>query len=140
MEAVIFLERPGDLKAEIQSDADNLAALRSVMEKVTTSLSFTAGCNPSKETHAFEDIMLSIKMEEEKIWGKVELLKEVLLETAEVINRLSSEKERRLLKLRYLEGKSWYEVAAVLQINDHYVHAIHRSALKHMEGLLSETP
>ena len=69
-----YLSQPKELKKEIQCDLDNLAAMRSVVENCTTHLSFTAGRNPSKNKDAFEDMMLAITMEEERIRDKIQRL------------------------------------------------------------------
>ena len=43
-----FLSRPKQLEEEIRGDIDHIASLRSIVERTTTQMSFTAGRNPSK--------------------------------------------------------------------------------------------
>ena len=135
MTAKEYLEQPGRLKEEIQSDVDNLASLRSVVEKVTTSLSFTAG-RGGKDPRSFENTMINIKAEEEKIWEKTEKLKLLMKEVMCLINQLPYGNKRRLLKMRYIEEKTWREIAAALEVGERYVYDLHRQALKDVEKRL----
>ena len=70
MTAKEYLSMPKALREEILCDLDNLAAMRSVVEDCTTHLSFTAGRNPSRNKDTFENVMLEISVEEEKIEAK----------------------------------------------------------------------
>ena len=74
MTAIEFLELPQRMLEEIQNDVDDLAYMRSVVEKVTVSLSFTAG-RGGKDPRAFENTMVDIKTEEDRIWEKTARLK-----------------------------------------------------------------
>ncbi len=135
MDAVTFLEQPKRLMEEIQDDIDDLAYMRSCVEKVTTNLSFTAG-RGGKDERAFENSMIDIKEEEDKIWEKTEKLKKVILDVASVINLLQDSNMRNLLRMRYLKEKSWSEIAAELPVGSRYVYTVHRQALAEVEKIL----
>ena len=132
-----YLSQPMALLEEIRCDLDNLAALRSIVEKTTTSLSFTTGCNPSKDPYAFENTMLDIQEEEGKIREKTERLKKLLLEIAGQINQVPGRYSARLLRLHYLEGKTWRQVAAELDVSYMYVFELHRAAIRDFEKVLA---
>ena len=110
--------------------------MRAIVGKVTRELSFTAGRCPSKDTHSFETHMLDITEEERKIWEKEERLKELLLEVLAAINQVKNSKKRRLLKMRYIQGLTWKEIAFTLDIGDRYVYDLHHDALRDFEKIL----
>ncbi|MBO4837993.1 MAG: sigma-70 family RNA polymerase sigma factor [Lachnospiraceae bacterium] len=58
----------------------------------------------------------------------------LVLRIERAVYSLSSPRRRRLLEARYLEGMSWLEVAAVLHVSESTVYALHRKALKELEG------
>lgn len=138
MTAMEYLSQPLALMEEIRCDLDNLASLRSMVERVTTNLSFTAGRNPSKDPYAFENTMLDIREEEEKIWAKTERLKKLLLEIARQLNCVPGRYSARLLRMRYIEGKKWREIAEELNVSYMYVFELHREALKDFEKSLAD--
>lgn len=138
MTAKEYLSQPSDLMEEIRRDLDNLADLRSIVEKVTTNLSFTAGRNPSKDPYAFESAMLDIRTEEEKIWEKTEKLKKMLLEVTRQINSIPGRYNARLLRKRYIEGKTWRIIAAELNVSYEYVFELHQAALQEFANSLAD--
>ena len=134
MTAKEYLEQPGRLKEEIQSDVDNLASLRSVVEKVTTSLSFTAG-RGGKDPRSFENTMINIKAEEEKIWEKTEKLESLILDVLNNIRKLKNPKHQAVLRMRYIEQKTWYETACSLGVDHRYVYQLHNNAIRDFENI-----
>ena len=70
-----FLSRPKTLEEEIRRDIDHIASLRSIVEKTTTQMSFTAGRNPSKNEKAFENLCQTEPFNNEavstKVWERV---------------------------------------------------------------------
>ena len=134
MNAKDWLIQPHELKEEILEELENLAVLRSIVEKVTTDLSFTAGCSSSKEAHGFENAMLNIKAEEDKIWEKTELLQKTILEVLYKIDELENPKHRAVLRMRYIQDMKFSEIAARLDLCEDRVWKIHRAALKEFEN------
>ena len=138
MTAKEYLCLPKALREEILCDIDNLASMRSVVEDCTTHLSFTAGRNPSRNKDTFENVMLDITAEEEKIEAKklklIELSKDILL----LIRKLPEKKHQDVLRLRYINGLDWREVAQEIGVGEDYVFLLHRDALAAFETVFSE--
>ena len=72
-----FLSRPKRLEEEIRGDIDHIASLRSIVERTTTQMSFTAGRNPSKDKKMFETVMIQIAEEETALEKKQKRLVEM---------------------------------------------------------------
>ena len=109
-----FLSRPMELEEEIRRDIDHIASLRSIVEKTTTQLSFTAGRNPSKNEKAFENVMIQISEEEAALTEKQKQLVECKMEVENLINCLPKQEHRELLRYKYLEGLEMSEIRDVM--------------------------
>lgn len=138
MTAKEFLSRPKELEAEISCDIDNLASLRSVVESYTSRLSFTAGCKAGRDRDVFENTVIDIVEEEEKIRRKVSRLQAMLIEVIQTIAKLENPDHRKLLKCRYLEGMIWENVAESVGLSKSHVYLLHREALNEMEKLIAD--
>lgn len=53
----------------------------------------------------------------------------------DAIEALADPRERRLLELRYIDGRSWASVTMRLEISEPYSYVIHESALNHFAEL-----
>ena len=111
-----FLERPKRLEEEIQGDIDHIASLRSIVERTTTRLSFTAGTNPSKDDKAFEKVMAQIADEEKNLAEKKFRLVEVKLEVEELINKVPDKRQRAFLRARYIACKEMPTISRMMDL------------------------
>ena len=98
-----FLSRPRRLEEGIREDIDHIASLRSIVERTTTQMSFTAGRNPSKDEKMFETVMIQIAEEETALEKKQKRLVEMKLEVENFIKRIPNEKQQRMLRLKYIK-------------------------------------
>ena len=130
-----YLERPGKLKQEILADQDNIAAMRSVVEQCTTHLSFTAGCNPSKNKDSFENVMLSITEAEKELEEKVKHLAQMKINIIITISKLKDRDQQEVLRMLYIEELSW-DVISLKEVTEQRVYQIHREALANLEKFI----
>ena len=133
-----FLSRPKTLEEQIRRDIDHIASLRSIVEKTTTQMSFTAGRNPSKNEKAFEKVMIQIAEEEVALEAKQKRLVEMKLEVENLIKRIQNKRQQAALRLYYLQGLKWEEVAARLNIYGHYIYNLRDAAIRSAGKLLQE--
>ena len=138
MTAKEYLEQPKVLREEIRKDKDRIASMRSIVENCTTHLSFTAGCDPSKNKAAFEDVMLDITEAEAALEEKVKRLAETEFEILAMICSLSETKGQTILQMRYLEDMKWGEIANQLILSKPYIYEIHREALEEFERIFQK--
>ena len=130
-----FLSRPLQLEEEIRGDIDHIASLRSIVEKTTTQLSFTAGRNPSKNEKAFENVMIQISEEEAALTEKQKQLVECKTEVENFISTLPKKQERKFLRLKYLSGREMSEIRDILDLPKTTCFDLQISALKSAEHL-----
>ena len=129
-----YLSRPKELKEEIRCDLDNLAALRSIVENCTASLSFTAGCGASKDDRGFEDVMIAIAEEEERIRKKVEELAAIQIDVLGLISTLKDHDQQTVLRLRFLNEMIWPEIGKTMSLSKRYAMQLQQEALQELEN------
>ena len=133
-----FLLGPARLKAEIASDMDNLAALRTVAESCTSHLDLVAGSHVSGGRGKLEDLAVTIADEEEKLRDKIAAVGMLEKNVLEVIRQLSDSRYRCALIMRFLQGKPWLEISKTLCISKTYIYVIRREALHELEQIMKE--
>ena len=111
-----FLSRPQRLEEEIRGDLDHIASLRSIVENRTTHLSFTAGRNPSKNEKVFENVMIQIAEEEQRLEEKQKHLVELKLKVENFISRLPKKEYREILRHKYVEGMEMATIRAAMHL------------------------
>lgn len=75
---------------------------------------------------------------EAQISDEIQRLKAERYKIQECINRMEDEREKRLLELRYIDGRSWVRVCTRLEISDTWSKMIHRSACEHFAQAYEE--
>ncbi len=111
-----FLSRPKTLEEEIRGDIDHIASLRSIVERTTTQMSFTAGRNPSKDEKMFETVMIQIAEEEAALAAKQKSLVEMKLEIENLISRIPKKEHREILRYKYVKGLEMSEIRAIMYL------------------------
>ena len=133
-----FLNRPKALEEEIRGDIDHIASLRSIVEKTTTQMSFTAGRNPSKNEKAFENVMIQIAEEEKRLEEKQKRLVEVKLEVENFISRLHKKEYSMILRHRYMEGLEMSSIMMLMHLAKTTAYDLLADALKAAAKLYAE--
>ena len=124
-----FLSRPKQLEEEIRGDIDHIASLRSIVEKTTTQLSFTAGRNPSKDEKMFEAVMIQIAEEEAALAAKQKSLVEMKLEVENFIKGIPNEKQQRMLRLKYIKGLSFPDIRRIMDLGKTNTYKLYKKAI-----------
>ena len=133
-----FLNRPKALEEEIRGDIDHIASLRSIVEKTTTHLSFTAGRNPSKNEKTFENVMIQIAEEEAALEEKQKRLVELKLEVENFISRLHKKEYSMILRHRYMEGLEMSSIMMLMHLAKTTAYDLLADALKAAAKLYAE--
>ena len=105
-----FLSRPQRLEEEIRKQRDHIASLQSIVERRTTRLSFTAGRNPSKNEKAFEDVMIQIAEEKDKLDLLEKQLVKAETEVENFIRMSPDANQQTLLRARFVKGMSMTDI------------------------------
>ena len=130
-----FLERPKKLEEEIQRDIDHIASLRSIVERKTTRLSFTAGTNPSKDDKAFEKVMIQIADEEEKLAKKRSRLVEERIEVENFISEIPDKDQQKVLRYKFIRGYPMKEIQTLMMLSRPGVYRLFDRAISFAESI-----
>ena len=125
-----FLNQYLSARREISIKLDEIAKLRSLAAKVTQSFSGTlaGGENSSRVELAAAKI---VDLEKE-IGREIDNLEKVICQVEQTIDTLQNQNQRNVLKLRYLNGMKWEQIAVKLNYNYRWILRIHGLALKNL--------
>lgn len=70
-----------------------------------------------------------------KVQNEIIDLKIRVSEALDFIEKIRKPQYKTVLKLRYINGKHWSEIANLMRLNDKYVFYLHREALKEFEKI-----
>ena len=124
-----FLSRPRRLEEGIREDIDHIASLRSIVERTTTQMSFTAGRNPSKDEKMFETVMIQIAEEETALEKKQKRLVEMKLEVENFIRGIPNEKQQKMLRLKYIKGLSFPDIRRIMDLGKTNTYKLYKKAI-----------
>ena len=128
-----YLEKPKMLKEEIQNDKDRIAEMRSIVERCTTRLGFTAGTNPSKNEDAFESVMLDITEAEEKLEKKIISLAKLEFDILNLIGTLNNSRQQAVLIAKYLDGLTWGNIGRKAHVCSRQAQRLEQEAIAILE-------
>lgn len=69
---------------------------------------------------------------EDRLWKENERLVELMLDIERAIDKISDIKEKEVLRRRYIDGKSWIELADELCYSVQHIQRIHKKALERL--------
>ena len=124
-----FLSRPKQMEEEIRGDIDHIASLRSIVERTTTQMSFTAGRNPSKDKKMFETVMIQIAEEETALEKKQKRLVEMKQEVENFIRGIPNEKQQKMLRLKYIKGLSFPDIRRIMDLGKTNTYKLYKKAI-----------
>lgn len=121
------------LRQNIKKLEEKLLELETEAKRVTAVYSKTKSSGKGSSKDRMGDIVAKIVDIQEQINELTVQAYEKMIEIEKAILALPN-RERYLIRLRYIEGLSWYEIMAEMHYSWRQVHYIHSEALK----LLSE--
>ena len=133
-----FLSRPKQMEEEIRGDIDHIASLRSIVERTTTQMSFTAGRNSSKDEKIFETVMIQIAEEETSLEKKQQHLVEMKLEVENLISRIPQKEFREILRYIYIRGLRMPEIQELMVLPKTTCRELRKRALHAAEMIFWE--
>ena len=137
MTAKEYLSQAYKLDQRINSKLEQVAALRSLSQKVTASYNHHPGSN-TRNTSSLENTILRLMQVEEELNASIDSLVDLKIEIAKTISFLENTDHQILLEKRYLSFHSWEEIAEALQCTVRWVHERHKRALEAMQSLLDD--
>ncbi len=78
-------------------------------------------------------ILGKLWMTEANLHFEIDTLVDFKSEVREAIGKLKNPEERLVLRLRYLQDRSWDQIAGILETNTKTITDVHKKALLHLE-------
>lgn len=124
-----WLKRYGELDTEINSLLREQEQWRALLLRVTPA--YTQSAKGTSDPHSRENIYSRIAELEDEINEAIDRRLDIRAEINAAIERVQSDRQRALLRLRYIEGKKWDDIAELLHydIDGKKVFALHGHAL-----------
>ena len=128
MTAKEYLSQAYRIDQRINAKLEQVARLRSLIERVTTSFGHElVSC--TRNVSAMENTIIKIIMAEKDVDAKIDLLLEKRAEIEGVIGLVADPNARLLLEMRYLSYKGWRDIAAEMEYCPSNAFKLHNQAL-----------
>lgn len=124
-----WLKRYGELDTEINSLLREQESWRALLLRITPAYTQTA--KGSSDPHSKENVIARIAELEDEINETIDKRLDVRAEINAAIERVQSDRQRTLLRMRYIEGKKWDDIAEAMHydIDGRKVFSLHGRAL-----------
>ena len=137
MNAREFLEQYLRKTEQIEALQDKIAEIRACAEKCTSVLSPTPGGNAHNDSR-LEQLVVKIDSMEQQLGILWEERGGIFIDIMNLLDAMPTEKYRRVLELRYLEMKTFNDIAAELIVSRPLVYKLHGGALEEAEMIHSK--
>ena len=135
MNAKEYLSQAIWLDQMIDSKLEQLATLKSLAMKVTSSFTKEKICGGNTEKSKMESTIVKVIDLENEINADIDRLVDLKKDIQDTINMMDDINQQLLLELRYLSGKGWDDIAASMGYDPRTVYRIHGKALKEFEKM-----
>jgi len=131
MTAKEYLSQAWQLKMRIESMTEILEFMKSSAEHITPSLTDMPKA-ATRNIHRIEDAIVRFMDYEECIQTE----RDKLTEVTRTITGIGDPTAQAVIVKRYIERKTWLEIAADIYASERHARRVHESALAEIEGFL----
>lgn len=128
-EARTYLEQAYRIDQRINSKIEQVASLHNLATKTNSTLTDMPG-SPNRNIHRMEDIILKIVDLENEINQDIDMLVDLKTEIMQVIKKVDDLELQTLLEQRYLNFRTWEQIAVDMGYNVRHLYRMHDKALK----------
>ena len=125
-----LLQQYRQLDKEISEKGERIQRLLDSATRATPSLEAERVSGTGEQSRLETAVIRKVDLEKQ-LDAKINELRRQNFEIQNAIDAMEDARERRLLQLRYLDGRSWAVVMARLEVGETWSRAIHESALNH---------
>lgn len=125
------------LEMDIRSKTDQMLSLKEAASRITSAMT-DGGGGRSRRCDVMEKAVVSMVDLENEISGEICRLMNVQKQMMNCFNRLEHPGSRTVLQLRYLNRKSWQEIADLMDCSLHTVYRKHRKAMRELHQMMPE--
>lgn len=135
MNAKEYLNQAYRLDQRINSKLEQVAALRSLTQKITVSYEGEA-VSRTRNVSSMEDTIIRLMEAENELNAAIDALVDLKQNVYATIQKVEKPEYQFLLEMRYLCFKTWAEIADQMHLEEHYVFRVHGQALRDVEKIL----
>ena len=128
-EARTYLEQAYRIDQRINSKIEQVASLHNLATKANSTLTDMPG-SPNRNIHRMEDIIVKIVDLENDINQDIDMLADLKTEIMQVIKKVDDLELQTLLEQRYLNFRTWEQIAVDMGYNVRHLYRMHDKALK----------
>ena len=136
MTAKEFLMKLPKMNNDINQKQIRLSTLRSVAYNTAPNLSADV-VQRTRDKSPLESIMVKIVDLDREINKCVDAFVDYKAVVWEQLDKLTDEREKQILWLRYAEEKTWNNISTILYLTPRHIMRIHKSALTNLEKILN---
>ena len=138
MSAKQLLESYGNKTREIEALQNKISEMRVLSERCTSMLHLAPGGNAYNDSR-LEEFIARIDEMERRLGSLWEERGGIFIDIMNLLNAVPNEKYRRVLELRYLEMKTFNDIAAELIVSRPYAYEINQAAIQAAEAVIEKT-
>ena len=123
------------LEMDIRSKTEQMLSLKEAAGRITSAMAERENSRP-RRPDTMEKAVVSMVDLENEISGEICRLMDVQKQMMSCFNRLKQPENRTVLQLRYLNRKSWQEIADLMDCSRQTIYRRHRMAMKELKQLM----
>ena len=127
-----YLLRARDLRVDLESALMELEDAEAFAEKTTVSYSDIPG-KTSRNIHRLEDATIALMEKKNEAQKKVDELYALREEICERISTVGNARLEQVLRLYYIDGRNWREVALIMRKHVRTVYRMKDEAIRRMK-------
>lgn len=128
-EARFYLEQAYRIDQRINCKIEQVSSLHNLATKANSTLTDMPG-SPNRNIHRMEDIIVKIVDLENEINHDIDMLVDLKSEIMQVIKKVDDLELQTLLEQRYLNFRTWEQIAVDMGYNVRHLYRMHDKALK----------
>ncbi|MBO8158842.1 DUF1492 domain-containing protein [Thermosyntropha sp.] len=130
---IMFLKRYAFLDKEIERKLGEIAYWRNRLERVTAVYTREPKSKNAGRDMRLDDIIAKIVDLEQEVNEDIDQLIDIRNEIKQKIEQIKDDKLRLLLQYRYIDCKTWEEIAVEMGYSWQHIHRLHAKALREVK-------
>ncbi len=135
MTAKEYLSQAYKIDNDINSKLEQVASLRDLATKATTTMSDMPG-SPNRNIHKMENAIIKIVDLEDEINSDINELISLKADITHMIKRVTNRQERTILEKRYLCFDTWEQISVDMNYSIQHTFRLHDKALGEIDEFL----
>ncbi len=136
MNAYEYLNQAYKTKQKIEIIEEKIQECKTLIERISPNMQIAKSKNSSQANYK-EDIIIKLIEYENELKDNISLLIDNYKNANEIIEQIKNEDHKILLRLHYINYKSWAEVSEYMDRTYQSIHGNHKNALAEIDKVLN---